>query len=395
MRPRGLKGLPRIVWLLGFASLFNDVSSEAIFPLLPLYLASLGGGMRYLGLVEGAADALAAAVKVVAGRISDRGPRRLLVVGGYAIPAVARAGIAAALLPWQVLGSRLLDRVGKGIRSAPRDALLADAARQGDTGRAFGLQRSMDHLGAAIGPLVASALLARGLSLGGTFAVAAALGLVAPLVLLVRLKDAPRSAPADPPPRPAPPAEALPPAFRRYLFLAVVFALGNSTDAFLLARASEVGFSPAAVPLLWFGHHLVKTITGAPGGALSDRLTRGWMVATGWIAFALAYLGFAFAREPWQVAALFGFYALYHGLTEAAERALVADVIGRGSRGRAFGWYHGLTGLAALPAGLLTGWLWESYGSALALSASAGLAALAGLGLLASRSLRRTAHAVP
>jgi MFS family permease len=156
-----------------------------------------------------------------------------------------------------------------------------------------------------------------------------------------------------------------------------------------------VGFSPAAVPLLWFGHHLVKTITGAPGGALSDRLTRGWMVATGWIAFALAYLGFAFAREPWQVAALFGFYALYHGLTEAAERALVADVIGRGSRGRAFGWYHGLTGLAALPAGLLTGWLWESYGSALALSASAGLAALAGLGLLASRSLRRTAHAVP
>ena len=395
MGPRGLKGLPRIVWLLGFASLFNDVSSEAIFPLLPLYLASLGGGMRYLGLVEGAADALAAAVKVVAGRISDRGPRRLLVVGGYAIPAVARAGVAAALQPWQVLGSRLLDRLGKGIRSAPRDALLADAAREHDTGRAFGLQRSMDHLGAAIGPLVASALLARGLSLGGTFAVAAALGLVAPLVLLVRLKDAPRAAPADPPSRPAPPGEALPPAFRRYLFLAVLFALGNSTDAFLLARASEVGFSPAAVPLLWFGHHLVKTFTGAPGGALSDRLPRGWMVATGWIAFALSYLGFAFARAPWQVAALFGFYALYHGLTEAAERALVADVIGRGSRGRAFGWYHGLTGLAALPAGLLTGWLWEAHGSALALSVSAGLAALAGLGLLASRPLRRTAHAVP
>lgn len=388
MRFRGLKGLPRIVWLLGFASLLNDVSSEAIFPLLPLYLASLGGGMRFLGLVEGAADALASAVKVVAGRLSDRGPRRLLVAGGYALPAAARAGIALALRPWHVLAGRLVDRIGKGIRSGPRDALLADAAAEGDTGRAFGLQRSMDHLGAALGPLLASALLARGASLGTTFGVAAGLGLLAPLLLLVRLKDARILAAAGPPADANAALDALPGRFWRYLAFASLFAMGNSTDAFLIAKASEVGFTAAAVPLLWFGHHVVKTLTGAPGGALSDRLPRRWVVAGGWTAYALAYLGFAFATARWQVAALFGFYALYHGLAEAAERAIVSDVAGRGLRGRAFGWYHGATGLAALPAGLLTGWLWEAHGSRVALSASAGLAAVAALGLALSPALR-------
>jgi MFS family permease len=397
LRARGLRGLPRVVWLLGFASFFNDVSSEAIFPLLPVYLAGLGGGMRFLGLVEGSADALASAVKVVAGRLSDRGPRRLLVAGGYALPAVARAGIAAALRPWHVLGSRLLDRLGKGIRSGPRDALLADAAAEGDRGRAFGLQRAMDHLGAALGPLLASAMLAGGASLGTTFAVAAGLGMAAPLLLLWRLKD----------PRPSPsggghsestatargegvrPAGTLGPPFRRYIGLTALFALGNSTDAFLLARAGEVGFSPAAVPLLWFGHHLVKTLTGAPGGALSDRLPRGLVVAAGWGAYALAYLGFALAATRLQVALLFGGYALYHGLCEAAERALVSDLVGPGLRGRAYGWYHGAIGVAALPAGLLTGWLWESFGSRTALLACGAFASVAALGLAASPSLRR------
>jgi MFS family permease len=411
LRARGLRGLPRVVWLLGFASLFNDISSEAIFPLLPVYLAGLGGGMRTLGLIEGSADALASAVKVVAGRLSDRGPRRLLVVGGYLLPAVARAGIAAALRPWHVLSARLVDRVGKGIRSGPRDALLADAAAEGDRGRAFGLQRSMDHLGAAVGPLLASALLASGASLGTAFAVAAGLGMGAPLVLLWRLRDpraaaAPTSTTSQSPsgegrpdssahmegegagPSSPTPVE-LGAGFRRYLGLTVIFALGNSTDAFLLARAGEVGFSPAAVPLLWFGHHLVKTLAGAPGGALSDRLPRGRVVAAGWGAYALSYLGFALASTPLHVGLLFGFYALYHGLCEAAERALVSDLVGPGLRGRAYGWYHGAVGLGALPAGLLTGWLWESFGSRTALLACAAFGAAAALGLAASKSLRR------
>jgi len=390
MRWRAFGGLPAVVWLLGFASLANDISSEALFPLLPLFLAELGGGVRTLGLVEGAADAVAAATKVLAGRLSDRGPRRLLVVGGYALPALARAGIAAALAPWQVLAGRVTDRIGKGIRSGPRDALLADAAPPGEAGRAFGLQRSMDHLGAALGPLLAAGLLAAGVSLRVTFAIAAAVGLVAPALLAMRLGE-PAAAPTSPStPAPAGAApERLPGSLRGYIVLAALFALANSTDAFLLVRAREVGFSASAIPLLWFLHHLVKTLAGFPGGALSDRVPRAAVVAAGWGAYALAYLGFAHATAPWQVAVLFAFYALYHGLAEGAERALVSDLAPRGLRGRAFGWYHGAAGVAALPAGLLTGALWEAWGPRVALSACAALAAAAALLLAASPLVHR------
>ncbi|GEJ58309.1 MFS transporter [Anaeromyxobacter diazotrophicus] len=377
-----------MVWLLGFASFANDVSSEAIFPLLPLYLAELGGGVGLLGLIEGSADAVSSGVKVLAGRWSDRGPRRLLVVGGYGLPALARAGIAAALAPWHVLLARLTDRVGKGIRSGPRDALLADAVAEESAGRAFGVQRSLDHLGAAVGPLVASGLLLalaalpQERALRATFAVAAALGLVAPALVLLGLRPGgsststatatgKRNANADAADRP------LSGAFWRYLACAAIFALANSSDAFLLRKAHDVGYTAAQVPLLWFGHHLVKALAGAPGGALSDRLPRAWVVAGGWVAYGLAYLGFSAANARWQVAALFGFYALYHGLAEAAERALVADAADRGARGRAYGWYHGVTGAVALPASVLTGWLWSTRGAGEALATSGALALLA------------------
>jgi MFS family permease len=418
---RALRGIPKVVWLLGVASLFNDVSSEAIFPLLPLFLGSLGGGVRYLGLVEGTADAIAAATKVIAGRISDRGPRGLLVVGGYAVPAVARAGIAAALAPWHVLAARVADRIGKGVRSGPRDALLAESAAAGEIGRAFGLQRSMDHLGAAVGPLLASALVAAGGSIRVTFAIAAAAGMAAPLLLLARLREPSRaglSAGSEPPhpslspglrrgrgdtagataietptstSTPTPTTVALPSRLRAYIAVAAVFAFSNSTDAFLLLRAREVGVSAAAVPLLWFLHHVVKALVGLPGGALSDRIPRGAVVAAGWGAYALAYAGFAFAGTPGQVTALFAFYALYHGLAEGAERALVSDLAPPGLRGRAFGWYHGVVGAAALPAGVLTGSLWEWRGAAVALGTCASIAALAAVLLVASPLVRREA----
>ena len=186
---RSVRQLPGLVWLLGLASLLNDVSSEAIFPLLPLFLTSLGAPLRFLGLIEGSADALSSVIKMLAGHLSDRGPRRLMVTGGYLLPAVARAGIALALAPWQVLAARLVDRTGKGIRSGPRDAMLADAVPASTRGRAFGLNRSMDHLGAALGPLIASGLLWLGLGLRTTFLAAAAIGLLAPLVLFLRLRD--------------------------------------------------------------------------------------------------------------------------------------------------------------------------------------------------------------
>jgi MFS family permease len=378
-----------VVWLLGLASLFNDVSSEAIFPLLPLFLTELGGGVRTIGMIEGAADALGAAAKVLAGRLSDRGPRRLLVIGGYAVPAAARACIALALAPWHVLGARLADRLGKGIRSGPRDALLADAAPSGEVGRAFGLQRSMDHFGAALGPLIAAGLVAAGASLRVTFAVAAAAGIAAPVLLAMRLRDPRRTSTSTPAPTSTSTIPLSAP-LRAYLVLAALFALGNSTDAFLLLRARDAGVPAAAVPLLWFLHHVVKTFAGLPGGALSDRVPRGMVVAAGWGAYALAYVGFAFADSPVQVAGLFVFYALYHGLAEGAERALVADLAPEGARGRAFGWYHGAVGAAALPAGLLTGALWEAYGARVALGTCAALAGAAAVLLSASPLARRS-----
>jgi MFS family permease len=380
---RALRGLPRVVWLLGLASLLNDVSSEAIFPLLPTFLASLGAPMSFLGLIEGSADALASVIKMAAGKLSDRGPRRLLVAGGYALPALARAGIAAAMAPWHVLGARLLDRAGKGIRSGPRDALLADAVSPAERGRAFGLNRSMDHLGAAIGPALASALIALGAGLRATFVVASLFGLMAPIVLFYRLKeqgDVPdRSGPVDTRARAG--AGALRGGFSSYLVVCVLFALGNSSDAFLLVRAREVGWSAAVLPLLWLFHHLVKSAAALPGGALSDRHSRAVVVSAGWGAYALTYLGFAFATTRWQIVVLFLAYALYHGLAEGAERAIIADLAERGARGRAFGMYHGFIGVAALPAGLATGWVWDRWGARWALGANAAFAAVAAASL--------------
>ncbi|HXJ22623.1 MAG TPA: MFS transporter [Polyangia bacterium] len=379
-----LKRLPRVVWLLGLASLLNDVSSEAIFPLLPGFLVQLGAPMSFLGLIEGSADALASFIKMAAGRLSDRGPRTVLVASGYAMPALARGVIAAALAPWQVLGARLFDRAGKGIRSGPRDALIADSVAPSQRGRAFGLNRSMDHLGAALGPAMAAGLLALGVKLRTTFLVAALIGAMAPLLLFFRLRDdetvIDRSGPVD---ATRASSGALRRGFSAYLVACVMFALGNSSDAFLLIRAGQVGWQPTALPLLWTFHHLVKSMAALPGGALSDRHSRALVVAAGWIAYALVYLGFGVATAKWQILGLFLAYALYHGLAEGAERAIVADLADRGARGRAFGLYHGLTGAAALPAGLGTGWIWDRWGAAWALSINAACAAIAGIGLFA------------
>jgi MFS family permease len=374
--------LPRVVWLLGFASLFNDLSSEAIFPLLPVFLTSLGAPMSFLGLIEGSADALSSVLKMVAGRLSDRGSRRLFVTGGYLLPAIARAGIALAGAPAQVLAARLLDRTGKGIRSAPRDAMLADSVKPTERGRAFGLNRSMDHLGGAIGPLMSSGLMVLGLSMRKTFGVAAVFGLLAPVLLFLRLKDSRTVDPAHAGAQSAQPARThggLKRGFPFYLTVCVLFALGNSSDAFLLVRAHQLGWSPTAIPLLWFFHHLVKSAVAIPGGALSDRHSRAVVVSAGWFAYALTYLGFAFATSGWQMLALFLAYALYHGLAEGAERAIIADLAEPGGRGRAFGLYHGLVGAAALPAGFGTGWVWDHWGAAWALSINAACAGIASL----------------
>jgi MFS family permease len=379
--------LPREVRTLGLVSLLTDASSEMIFPLLPAFLTGpLRAGPRFLGLVEGIAEATATAFKVASGRLADRlGRRKPLIVGGYALSSLARPLIAAATAPWHVLVLRFLDRVGKGTRGAPRDALMADVTPPAERGRAFGFQRAMDHAGATIGPLAASALLALGAPLRMVFALAAVPALASVLVLVFGLRE--RAAPI-PAAVPAPAAvEPIDPprdgerGLRLYLGVLALFSLGNSSDAFLLLRAQDAGVALPLVPLLWAFHHVVKSAASTHGGGLSDRIGRRRAILAGWALYAAAYVGFALAEAAWQMWPLFALYGAFHALTEGPERALVADLVVRGGRGRAFGLFHAVSGAMLLPASLLTGALWHLYGPAFALLSGAGLAAAAAIAL--------------
>jgi MFS family permease len=377
--------LHRTVRSLGLVSLLTDASSEMIYPLLPAFVTgTLRAGPAFLGAVEGLAETVAAALKVVSGRVSDRLPRRKpLVVAGYSLSSLVRPLVALATAPAHVLAVRLLDRVGKGLRSAPRDALLAAVVPGGDRGRAFGFQRAMDHAGAMVGPLLASAAMLLTSDLRVVFALAAIPAALAVLALVVGVREVPR--PLDVPPaalEAAPPRAPLEPGLVRYLGVLALFTLGNSSDAFLLLRAQEAGVALAAIPALWALHHLVKAAASTWGGALSDRVGRRRVILAGWSVYALAYAGFAAAASPLAVAGLFAFYGLFHVLTEGAERALVADLAGERARGRAFGLFHAVTGAALLPASLLTGLLWQRFGARIALGTGAGLALLAALALL-------------
>jgi MFS family permease len=333
-----------------------------------------------VGLVEGLAEAAASLLKLVSGWLSDRWSRRKpLVVAGYGLSSLARPLVAVASAPWHVLAIRLADRIGKGTRGAPRDAWLAQVTPAEARGRAYGFHRAMDHAGACLGPLLASALLWLGLDLRSVFGLAAVPALASVIVLVAGVPEAPRSpAIAAAPPEPSGP---LPASFRRYLAVLAVFTLGNSSDAFLILRAQDAGVGLAAIPLLWTFHHLAKAAASTAGGSLSDRVGRTAAIGAGWAIYAATYAGFAFATSAWQTWALFGAYGLHHALTEGPERALVADLAGPSARGRAFGLYHAVTGATLLPASLLTGALWQTFGPATALLAGAGLACAAAVGL--------------
>ena len=377
--------LHRTVRSLGLVSLLTDASSEMIYPLLPAFLTgTLRAGPAFLGVVEGLAETVATALKIVSGRVSDHLPRRKpLVVAGYALSSLVRPLVALATVPGHVLAVRVLDRVGKGVRSAPRDALLADVVPPGERGRAFGFQRAMDHAGAMAGPLLASAAMLATSDLRLVFALAAVPAALAVLALVVGVRETERPAGPRAAATLAPGGSPLEPALVRYLGVLALFTLGNSSDAFLLLRAQEAGVALALLPALWALHHLVKAGASTWGGALSDRVGRRRVILLGWGVYAIAYTGFALAGTPLQVAGLFAFYGLFHALTEGAERALVADLAPGAARGRAFGLFHAVTGATLLPASLLTGLLWQRFGPTVALGAGAGLAALAALGLLA------------
>jgi MFS family permease len=368
--------LPRAIVLLGLTSLLTDVSSDMITPLLPAFLVGvLGARATALGAIEGAADAVSSLLRWVSGRLSDRLPRRKpLVVAGYALASFTRPLMGLATAPWHALAIRVGDRIGKGIRTPPRDALIADAAPPGQAGRAFGFHRAMDHAGAVLGPLIAAGLIAAGLGMREVFlwaAVPAALAMVAALAVREPARlSAPAGAPALVPAR-------LPARLRSLLVIVLAFSLAASSDAFVLLRAQQVGVPLWGIPLLAAALSVVKMSLSPIAGAWSDRIGRLPLVVSGWLVYALSYAALAFVSSAWPAVVVVLLYGTYHGLTESTERALVADLAPAVARGRAYGAYNAVVGIAALPAGLLTGWLWERASPEAALLTCAGLALVA------------------
>lgn len=391
--------LGRNVLALATVSFLTDVASDMTYPLLPLFLAGvLGASATRVGAIEGAAESVAALLKLVSGWWSDRAARRKpLVVAGYSLASAIRPLIGLAQSSSQVLAIRLTDRIGKGIRGAPRDALIADSVDPAIRGRAFGFHRAADHAGAVVGPLIAFVLLRwGGLELRTVFLLTIIPGALAVAALIWGVRETPRWPQSSRSQR-SQPAETLDlriPLDRRFWsFLAVLFlfTLGNSTDAFLLLRASQLGVEDAAVPILWAMLHGVKALSSTPGGALSDRLGRKPLLVTGWLLYAAVYFCLGRAGAEWHVWALFAVYGIYFGLTEGVEKALVADLVPADRRGAAFGWYNLALGLGALPASLLFGWIWDRQGPAAAfgLGAALALAAAVGIALIVpSRTVR-------
>jgi MFS family permease len=393
-RPPGLlRG--NVLWL-SVASFLNDAASEMIYPLLPLFLTgTLGAGAAFLGVIEGAAESASSLLKMLSGWLADRtGRRKPLTVWGYGIASVARPLIGLVTAAWQVLAIRLADRVGKGLRTAPRDALLAESIPEERRGAAFGLHRAADHSGAVAGPLLASALL---LALDGdlrtVFALAIIPGLLTVAAVAWKVREtAPEARPAgaDSPRPPLPRLRELGPVLPRYLGVLVLFTLGNASDAFLLLRASQAGVPTPMIPLLWGALHVSKAVFSVWGGRWSDRVGARRAIVCGWLVYAAVYAGFAFVTAAWQVWALFLVYGLFFGLTEGPEKALVARLAPAGLRGSAFGAYHAAIGLAALPASIAFGVVWQAFDARAAFGMGAALALAAAL--LLPLALPRQAH---
>jgi MFS family permease len=388
---RWLAGLTRNVYVLGAASFFTDVSSEMIMPLRMIFLVLvLKTPLPLAGLIEGIAEATASLLKIVSGRLADRVPRRKpLVLGGYSISNVVKPLLALSNGWGYVLGLVFIDRIGKGLRGSPRDAMIADVTPAEHRGKAFGLHRAMDTLGAAIGPLLAVWIIARSpeaeqQSLGvlrQVFAWTAIPGALAILAVFFFLHEPPVMRRRHSPAVGASTDEtgsrvtqarlqgrwqrlaALGGRFWLFTAIATLFALGNSSDAFLFLRAISMQAWLEAIPLVYLGYNVVYAALCTPLGALSDRFGRVPVLVAGYGAFALVYLGWAATSGGWQITALFLTYGIYAAATEGVAKALVVDLVPRAQRGTALGWFNGLTGFAALPANVIAGWAWLALGA--------------------------------
>ena len=396
--------LPRPVRLLGWVSLLTDAATEAVYPLLPVFITQvLGGPPVALGIVEGAADATSSALKVVSGRWSDRiGARKPIVLLGYALSSLVRPFIAITSTWTHVFVIRVVDRVGKGLRGAPRDAMLASLAPPGQRGRVFGYHWAMDHAGAAVGPLLASVFLYFSPdNYRLLFALTIIPGVLAILTLtrvpevidkpeaLPRqdasgkdLSSSDRTSAGDGPLGPS-----IPKPLKKYLWIFAVFTLGNSSDAFLLLQLSHAGVPLMGLTLLWSAQHAIKALMTMRGGMLSDRLGRRTLIISGWIIYAIVYAGFAFSETVHALVGWFLLYSTYAAAVEGSEKALVADLTPESLRATAYGWHSAVQGFGALAAGVFFGLLWQWFGAPAAFLAGASLALLAALLLVLSHDV--------
>ena len=369
------------MWLLGWVSLATDSATEAIYPLLPFFLTRvLGASAVSLGVVEGAAEAVNSILKIVSGRVADRAPaKRPLVLFGYGMSSIARPFIALTTTWLQVFTVRVLDRVGKGIRGAPRDAMLALWATPRTRGKVYGFHRAMDHTGAVVGPVLASLFLFLYRDHYRTlFALTVVPGAIAVALIFFVQEDVrpggwdgsgrggSRAAPAKNVP--------LPRQFTLFMIVLTIFTLGNSTDAFLLLKLTDVAGGARFVPLMWAALHVVKAVVSVVGGAWSDRIGRRAVIVTGWLVYAAVYAGFALSETLPALFAWFLTYGFYFGFAEGTEKALVADLAPAERRGFAFGIYNAVQGLGALAASLVFGLIWRSYGPSAAFGVGAALA---------------------
>jgi MFS family permease len=386
-------GLSRPVWLLGWVSFSTDTASEMVYPLLPLFLTRvLGASPMSLGVIEGVAEGANSILKIVSGRIADRtGQPKKLVLAGYGLSSLVRPLIGFVTAWPQVLALRFTDRVGKGVRTSPRDALLGRFAPEKTRGRVYGFHRAMDHAGAVAGPLVATAFLYfYPESYRALFMWTLVPGLVV-ILLVLRLPNERTPARASRlPPSVAPRASRLPSSsaprasrlpHRFYLAMSVIFlfALGNASDAFILLRLNDLGVAPVWIPLLWSGLHLVKMSSSVIGGALSDRFGRRAMIVLGYLWYAAIYAAFAWSSSLSTAIVIFLAYGLYFGLTEGVEKAWVADMAPADARGTAFGIYNAALGFGGLAASLIFGAIWTRVSPQAAFLTGASLALAASL----------------
>jgi MFS family permease len=402
------RNIPKIVIMLGIVSLFTDAATEMIYPLVPVYVAALGSGAILLGVIEGVAETTASMLKLISGIISDKiGKRRILVLIGYSISSIIRPLTGLVSSAWEIVFIRMFDRVGKGIRTAPRDALIASSVDKSIRGKAYGFERAMDHIGAVLGPALAIVTLLvlfigfgmkdSLLALRWTFILAVIPGILAVLTIFLFVKETSSSTPIGKPFVFS--LSNFDTNFRNYLMVMILFTLGNSSDAFLLFRVEEAIQKSGAVvsvvnsiaplhtmvsnfgdeaaqsniinilflPLVWAFFHIIKATFSTPLGALSDRIGRKIVINTGWGIYAFVYISFAllvFLPAGLQVIAtfcLFAIYALFYAFTEGTEKAFVADLVPEERRGTAFGLFNFSIGLGALPASIIFGFLYSYF----------------------------------